>query len=305
MERYDVIIIGAGPAGLTAGLYCGRSRLKTLILEAAIPGGTLLKTERIDDYPGVEETTGHQLADRMEQQTCTFGAQIKIKPVVEVLWKETVTRVTTEDAEYTAGAVIIAAGGWPKQLNVPGEQELMGRGISYCGLCDGPFFQDQEIAVVGGGNSAVEEAIFLTRYASHVTLIHRRDAFRAQKALQEKAFQNPKIDVLWHTIVEEIHGTEGVEALALKNVQSGEHTQLEVTGVSIYIGFVPNQVKGVHLKHDAGGFLVTNEKMETSCPGIFAVGDIRAQLVRQITNATGDGTIAAVMAEEYVEYHHE
>ncbi|MFQ5795628.1 MAG: thioredoxin-disulfide reductase [Candidatus Bipolaricaulia bacterium] len=302
-ERYDMIIIGAGPAGLTAGLYCGRSRLKTLILEAVIPGGTLTKTEKIEDYPGFEEITGQQLAARMEGQTRKFGAEIKSESVVKVLWEAKTKLVKTEEAEYEAGAVIIAAGGWPKQLNVPGEQELTGRGCSYCALCDGPFFQDQEITVIGGGDSAVEEAIFLTKYASKVTIIHRRDTFRAQKAIQEKAFQNPKIEVLWNTVVEEIQGEDGVEALVLKNVRSGERKKLDVKGVFIFIGFVPNQVKGMHPNHDKGGFLVADERMETSCPGIFAVGDIRSQPVRQITNATGDGTVAAVMAEEYLEEH--
>jgi thioredoxin reductase (NADPH) len=303
LERYDLIIVGAGPAGLTAGLYGGRARLKTLILEAGVPGGTLLKTEKIEDYPGFSEITGGELAGRMEDQARKFGAEIRSEPVIEITWGEGLKDVKTEEKEYQAGAVIIAAGGEPKKLGVPGEKELTGRGVSYCALCDGAFFKDQEIAVVGGGNSAVEEAIFLTRYARKVTIIHRRDAFRAQKVIQEKALSNPKIEVLWNTVVEEIKGEKGVESLALKNVESGEIKHLDATGVFIFIGFVPNQVKGLHLEHDAGGFIVTNERMETFCPGIFAAGDIRAQVVRQVANATGDGTIAAVMAEKYLEEH--
>jgi thioredoxin reductase (NADPH) len=303
MERYDLIIVGAGPAGLTAGLYAGRARLKTLILDPLLPGGTLLKTEKIEDYPGFEEISGEELAKRMKDHARQFGAEIKFESVLEVVWKETLQDVKTDAGQYQTGAVIIAAGGEPKKLGVPGEQELIGRGVSYCALCDGPFFRDQRIAVIGGGNSAVEEAIFLTRYASKVTIIHRRDTLKAQKIVQEKALQNPKIEVLWNTVVEEIQGKDGVEGLVLKNVQSGEQRKLDVSGVFIFIGFVPNQVKGMHLKHDEGGFIVTNEKMETACPGIFAAGDIRAQLVRQVTNATGDGTIAAVMAERYLEEH--
>jgi len=303
MEKYDVIIIGAGPAGLTAGLYSGRARLKTLILESLAPGGTLLKTEKIEDYPGFSEITGVELAKRMEDQALMFGAEIRSEPVVEIAWKEGLKDVKTEENEYQAGAVIIAAGGEPKKLGVPGEKELAGRGVSYCALCDGAFFKGQEIAVAGGGNSAVEEAVFLTKYARKVAIIHRRDTFRAQKVIQERALRDPKIEVIWNTVVEEVHGKSKVEALSLKNLQSGERRRLDVTGLFIFIGFVPNQVKGLHLEHDERGFIVTNEKMETVCPGIFAAGDIRSQVVRQVTNAAGDGTIAAVMAEKYLEEH--
>ena len=228
---------------------------------------------------------------------------LEITPVLEIIWDEKFKTVKTDSGEYQAGIVIIAAGGEPKKLGVPGEEEFAGRGVSYCAICDGPFFRDQEIVVVGGGTSAVEEAVYLTRYASKVSIIHRRDKFRAQKIVQEKAFDNPKIDVLWNTVVEEIGGKDSVGTLTLKNVQSEEKSKLDATGVFIFVGFIPNQVKGMHPEHDEGGFIVTNDRMETSCPGVYAIGDIRSQVVRQVTNATGDGTVAAVVAEKYLEEH--
>ena len=303
MERYDVTIIGAGPAGLTAGLYCGRARLKTLILESTIPGGTLRWTERVEDYPGIEEIGGAELAERMEAQTRRFGAELRIEPVAEVLWQEDFKVIRTEKGEYEAGAVIITAGGEPRKLGVPGEEEFTGRGVSYCALCDGPLFRDRAVAVIGGGNSAVEEALFLTKYASKVTVIHRGREFRAQEILQEKLFQSPKIEVLWKAVVEEVQGEKLVEALLLKDIESGEEKRLKVSGLFVFIGFVPSQVKGMHPKHDRGGFFLTDEWRATSCPGIFAAGDIRAQPVRQITTAVADGTVAAVAAERYLEEH--
>ena len=303
MERYDVIIIGAGPAGLTGGLYTGRSRLKTLIIDNFLPGGTLIKTEKIEDYPGFEEITGQELADRMENQTRKFGVEIITGTVYEVLTEGNTKLVRTDEGdEYKAGAVIVAAGGWPRKLGVPGEDELAGKGVSYCALCDGPFFKDQDIAVVGGGNTAVEEGDFLTKFAKKVYIIHRKGEFTAQRVSQEKVFTNPKIEILWNTEVIEIGGKEGVQYVLVKNNISGEEKHLDVTGIFIFIGFVPNNVRE-HAQHDKLGFIITNERMETSVPGIFAVGDIRVQPVRQITNAVGDGTIAAVMAEKYLEKH--
>ncbi|MBI1823759.1 MAG: thioredoxin-disulfide reductase [Nitrospirae bacterium] len=304
MEKYDVIIIGAGPAGLTAGLYAGRSRLKTLIIDKLLPGGTVLKTEKIEDYPGFEEITGQELAERMENQARKFGVTIVTRTVYEVLTGEQRRIVRTDEGdEYHAGAVIIAAGGYPRKLGVPGEDDFAGKGVSYCPLCDGAFFKNQSIAVVGGGNTAVEEADFLTKFAKKVYIIHRKDKFNAQKLSQEKAFKNPKIEILWHTEVTEIGGNEVVESVLTKNNVSGVQKRLEVTGIFPLIGFIPNNVRE-HANHDQLGFIVTNEKMETSVTGIYAVGDIRVQPVRQITNATGDGTIAAVMAEKYLEKHH-
>ncbi len=296
-----MIIIGAGPAGLTAGLYTGRSRLKTLIIDKFLPGGTLIKTEKIEDYPGFEEITGQELAERMEKQTRKFGVEILTKTVYEVLTDGNMKIVRTDEGdEYKAGAVIIAAGGYPRKLGVPGEEELAGKGVSYCALCDGPFFKNQDIAVVGGGSSAVEEADFLTKFASKVYLIHRKDKFTAQRISQEKVFKNSKIEILFNTEVTKIGGKEVVEYVLIRNNLTGKENSLDVTGAFIFIGFVPNNVRE-HAEHDKLGFIITNERMETSVRGVYAVGDIRVQSVRQVTNATGDGTIAAVMAEKYIE----
>lgn len=301
MKTYDVAIIGAGPAGLTAALYCGRARLRTLILEEKVPGGELLNTARIEDYPGFEEVSGQELAKQMEGQARKFGVEIRQESAVEVTSEGKWKKVTTEETTYQAGAVIVAAGGKPKKLDVPGEAELAGRGVSYCALCDGPFFQNQVIAVVGGGNTAVEEADYLTKFGKKVFIIHRRGEFRAQPIIQERALNNPKSEVLWNTVVTEIKGDQEVRAVRVKNVEGREDRELAVQGVFIFIGFTPNNIKKDHAKHDQAGFFLTNEKMETSVPGIYAVGDIRAQPVRQITNAVADGTVAAVMAQKYLE----
>jgi thioredoxin reductase (NADPH) len=303
MARYDVVIIGGGPAGLTAGLYCGRARLKTVILEKGVLGGELVNTARIEDYPGFEAISGPELAERLERQVRAFGVEIKTDEVVEVASEGDWKRVVTGEGNYTAGAVIIAAGGKPKKLDVPGEAELAGRGVSYCAICDGPFFRDQIIAVVGGGNTAVEEADYLTRFGQKIYIVHRRGEFRAQPIIRERALANPKIEVRWNTVVEAIKGQNHVEAVVLKSVSSGERGELSVGGVFIFVGFTPNQIKD-HANHDQLGFFLTDERMQTSIPGLFAVGDIRAQPVRQITNATADGTVAAVMAHKYLEERH-
>jgi thioredoxin reductase (NADPH) len=300
MERYDVLIIGAGPAGLTAGLYCGRARLKTVIVEKGVSGGELVNTARIEDYPGFEAIGGPELAERLERQARKFGVELTMDEVVEVASQGDWKRVVGEAASYTAGAVIVAAGGKPKKLDVLGEAELAGRGVSYCAICDGPFFQDQVIAVVGGGNTAIEEADYLTKFGKKVYIIHRRDAFRAQPIIQERVSANPKIEVHWNTVVEEIKGQSQVETVVLRSTVGEERWELPVGGVFIFIGFTPNHIKD-HADHDQLGFFLTDERMQTSVPGLFAVGDIRAQPVRQITNATADGTVAAVMAHKYLE----
>lgn len=304
MKECEVLIVGAGPAGLTAAMYAARGRLNAIVLDRmGAGGGQMLNTELIEDYTGFRSVTGHELARLMEEHATAFGAKIEYGNVVEI-WAEGSGRFArTEDGEiYRAPALIVCSGGGPKKLGVPGELEFAGRGVSYCAICDGAFFRDQVIAVVGGGDSAVEEAMFLTRYASQVYLIHRRVQFRAQKLLQERARGNPRIEPILNSVVEEIGGGDTVEWVRLRNLQSGTGRTLAVGGVFIYVGFKPNnELFRDPIRLDAGGFIVTDEKMETSIPGIFAAGDVRSQYVRQITNAVGDATTAAIAATRLLE----
>ncbi len=302
---YDVAIIGAGPAGLTAGLYAGRSRVRTVLFERGAPGGQLLNTEAIEDYPGFDHITGVELAERMAQQAVKFDVrmeQIAVQRVAggRAAWKT----IQTEGGDFRARAVILTAGGEAKKLGVPGELEYAGRGVSYCAVCDGAFFRDVEVAVVGGGDAAVEEGDFLTRYASRVHIIHRRDSFRAQPILIEHAVANPKVHAIMDTVVERIGGDGSVEWADLKHVGSDTVERLPLKGVFVFIGFRPNTglfADADHLEHDGQGFLITDTNMETSLPGIYAAGDVRAQLTRQITTAVGDATTAAMAAVKRVE----
>lgn len=311
IHEHEVIIVGAGPAGLCAALYAGRSEMDAVMLEAGIPGGQLLLTDLVDDYPGIEEIGGFEMAQQMADHARRFGVEAT---------RAHVQRITREDdgrflveaeggARYRAPAVIFTAGGTPKRLGVPGESEFMGKGVSYCAICDGAFFKGEKIAVIGGGDSAVEEGEFLTRYGSSVTLIHRRDQLRAQAVLQKRFLANPKTDVVWNTVVEEIVGDEkGVTGLRLRNAETGETSELEATGVFIFIGFTPNVdiLTGVgHLAHDPAGYLTTDRDMRTEVPGLFVAGDVRSQLVRQITTAVGDATTAVFAAEKYLQDLHE
>lgn len=302
---YDVVIVGGGPAGLCAGLYTARAKLSTLIIDKLIPGGQILNTHLVEDYPGFESILGPDLAARMQAHAEKFGAQIVMDEVVQVRSEGPDGRVKvvqTLEREYRAKAVIVCSGGSPVKLNVPGEERLNARGVSYCAVCDGPFFQDRVLAVVGGGDSAVEEGTYLTKYASKVYLIHRRDELRAQKILQERLFQNPKVEVIWNTVVDEILGDHSVTGLRLRNVKTGETRTLDVGGVFIFIGFKPNSdIFADPVPRDSGGHVLTNQYMETGVPGIYAAGDIRAQLARQVTTAVGDATTAAIAAEKYIE----
>lgn len=302
MKEYDIIIVGGGPGGLTAGMYGARSTLKTLIIERYLPGGQVANTELIEDYPGFESISGAELATRMSEHARKFGAEIISENVSEIYCEGNDRMVVTDEEKYKAPVVIIATGGQPRKLGVPGEEEFAGRGVSYCAICDGAFFKDQKIAVVGGGDAAVEEANFLTKYGSKVYIIHRRHELRAQKIIQDRAFKNEKIGFVWDSVVEKINGKQKVESLTLKNKKTREATQLEVGAVFIFVGFVPNsQLVREGLKLNPVGYILTNDRMETNIPGIYAVGDVRAQLCRQVTNAVGDGTTAAVAADKYIE----
>ena len=301
---YDVIIVGGGPAGLCAAMYAGRGMLKALTIERGAPGGELLNTDLIEDYIGFESIKGWELAQKMAEHAKKFGAEIMTDTVEKVRkaddgWFDV---VTARGKTYRAPAVILTAGGTPVKLGVPGEKEFAGKGVSYCAVCDGAFFRGEVLAVVGGGDAAAEEADYLTRYASKVYIVHRRDRLRASKILQERAFTNPKIEMIWNKQVVEVQGTErGIHHLDLADTVTGERSQLVVGGVFIFIGFTPNTglVEG-HAKHDAGGYFVTDERMMTSIPGLFAAGDVRSQLTRQITTAVGDATTAAIAVEKYL-----
>jgi len=301
---WDVVIIGAGPAGMAAALYTGRAKLKTLLLDrAGLGGGQLMNTELIEDYPAIKSITGADMATAFEEQIREFGVEVTWGEVTGVEQRGNRRVVKTDDGtEYVAKAVIVSTGGLPRKLGVPGEQEFAGRGVSYCAICDGAFFKNQVLAVVGGGDSAVEEATFLTRYGEKVYIIHRRDEWRAQKLLQERALNNPKIVPVWNSLVEEIGGGSKVEWLRLKNVETGEESRIEVGGVFIYVGFMPNsQIFGADFAKDDQGFVITDDKMETRMPGLYVAGDVRSQYVRQISNAVGDATTAAVAATRYIE----
>lgn len=304
LKRHDVIVVGGGPAGLTAALYTGRARLDTLVLERMGPGGQLLNTELIEDYTGFKSITGHEMARLFEEHMLEHGGKLGYGSVTEVWTEGNRKRVRTEEGdEYEAKAVIVCTGGIARKLGVPGEAELAGRGVSYCAICDGAFFKDQVLAVVGGGDSAAEEAAFLTRFASKVYLVHRRASMRAQKVLQERLFGNPKVEAVWNTAIEEIGGDGQVQWLKTRNTEDGSEGKLEVSGVFVYVGFEPSSavLRDPAIERDGMGFVKTDEKMETGQPGIFVAGDVRAQYVRQITNAVGDATIAAVAATKYLE----
>jgi thioredoxin reductase (NADPH) len=301
---YDVVIVGGGPAGLCAALYAGRGMLKSVLLERGAPGGELLNTDLIEDYPGFEHVKGFELAHHMLEHAKKFGAII-VTDTVERIHRTpegTFDVATAHGHTYHAPAVILTAGGTPLKLGVPGEREFAGKGVSYCAVCDGAFFQGEVLAVIGGGDAAVEEADYLTRYAEKVYLVHRRHELRASKVLQERAFANPKIELVWNKRVETIEGGErGVDHVALVDTETGEPSRMKVGGVFVFIGFKPNVgIVADHARHDASGYLVTDERMMTSVSGLFAAGDVRSQLTRQITTAVGDATTAAIAVEKYL-----
>lgn len=290
---------------MCAGMYAGRSMLRSVVLERGFPGGELLNTEVIEDYIGFEHILGHELAQKFNDHAVKFGAEIRTSVHVEKVKKladgSFETSVEGGDV-YRSPTVIVTAGGTPVKLEVPGEFEYAGKGVSYCAICDGAFFKGHTIAVVGGGDAACEEADFLTRYAAKVYLIHRRDSFRASKIVQQRLFANPKIEVRWNTVVEEIAGENGLMThVALRNVLTGSTSKLDATGIFIFVGFTPNtgMIEG-HVEHDATGYLLTDANMQTSIEGLFAAGDVRVQLTRQVTTAVGDATTAAIAVEKYL-----
>jgi thioredoxin reductase (NADPH) len=301
---FDVIIVGGGPAGLCAALYAGRGMLHTVLLERGVPGGELLNTEWIEDYPGFQKIKGRELAELMTTHAREFGADVRQENVEIIIRRDDgLFEVTTSRGIiFEAPAVILTAGGTPSKLGVPGELEYAGRGVSYCAVCDGAFFKGETIAVVGGGDAAVEEADYLTRFADKVYVVHRRDQFRASKLLQERLFTNPKIEVIWNRrVLELVGGPAGLTTIELEDTVTGRRSSLAATGCFVFIGFKPNSwlVRG-HLKHDENGYIITDDRMMTSMPGLFAAGDLRVQLTRQVTTAVGDATTAAIAVEKFL-----
>ena len=301
-DSYDVIIVGGGPAGLTAGIYASRARLKTLVLERLFIGGQVSTTYLVENYPGFPDgLDGPAMMELFAKQAERFGTEIVDEEVTGIRLEGGKKIVQVSSRPVPAGAIIIATGSDPRKLNVPGEKELGGKGVSFCATCDGALFPDVDVAVVGGGDAAAEEALFLTRFASKAYLIHRRDKLRAEKIIQERLFANNKMEFVWDTVVERMNGEEGLKSLTLKNLKTGNTDDLKVEGVFIAIGHEPNTgfVKGL-LKMDAQGYIITKNNLETSIPGIFAAGDVRAGSTRQIATAVGDGSVAAMAAERYL-----
>ena len=303
-KRYDIVIVGGGPGGLCAGLYSARARRKAVCLEKYLPGGQIAITGDVEDYLGFEHIEGAELASRFAEHAKKFGLEIEMEEVTEVYCdgEDRVARCASGNV-YRGKAIVVSTGGSPVKLSVPGEEEYSGKGVSYCAICDGAFFRDKVIAVVGGGDAAVEEGTLLTKFGSKVYIVHRRDQLRAQKIIQQRAFDNDKIEFIWETVVERIDGDgRQVTGLTLRNVKTDEQSRLAAGAVFPFLGFRPNVgMLPVEMKKDEGGYILTDTRMETSIKGIFACGDVRAQLVRQITNAVGDGTTAAVAAEKYIE----
>lgn len=305
---YDVIILGAGPAGLTAGLYAGRSRLSTLIIEKGQDGGQIAQTDEIENYPGqtVEGESGRSLVERMSAQAAKFGAERCSDVIKSVELSGDVKKLIGNKGEYEAKCVIIATGAFPRPIGCENEGKFTGRGISFCATCDASFFEDYEVYVVGGGDSAVEEAIYLTKFARKVTIIHRRDELRAAKSIQEKAFANPKISFMWDSVVTKVDGKALLDTMTVKNVKTGEETVITadkkdgVFGLFGFTGYKPSSQLFEGMLEMENGYIVTDADMHTSIPGVFAAGDIRVKSLRQVITAAADGAIAAMQAEHYI-----
>ncbi len=306
-KLYDVIIIGAGPAGLSAGLYAGRARLDTLIIEKAREGGQIVNTADIANYPGsMEGESGASLIERMKNQAKQFGAETVYDTIIDAELSGEIKTIKGLADTYQAKTLILANGAQPALIGCPGEKEFTGRGVSYCATCDGAFFEDLEVYVVGGGDAAVEEAIFLTRYARKVTIIHRRNELRASKSIQEKAMENPKIEFMWDSVVKELSGEELLDTMIVENVKTGERREVKADagdgmfGVFVFIGFKPQTQLYEGKLETENHYILTDDNMRTGIPGVFAAGDIRAKSLRQVVTATADGAIAATQAEKYL-----
>jgi len=299
---HDLVIIGAGPAGLTAGLYAARARLDVLLIEKAVPGGQIIVTDWIENYPGFPEgISGFDLAEKMKNQAEALGLKMETAEVQSLKLTPDVKEVVLQEKTIQAKSLIIASGASPKKLGI-GEDRYMGKGISFCATCDAPFFKEKTVVAVGGGDTAVQEAIYLTKFVKKVYLIHRRDELRATKILQERAFANDKIEILWDTVATGVDGFFGIEGVHVKNVKTGEEKTLKADGCFLWVGTTPNtQFLNDLLDTDAYGFIRADARMQTSVPGVFAAGDVRDTPLRQVSTAVGDGAIAAVSAEHYLE----
>ncbi|MDD4309594.1 MAG: thioredoxin-disulfide reductase [Candidatus Cloacimonetes bacterium] len=300
--RYDIIIIGAGPAGLSAAIYSARGGLKTAIFEKGMIGGQINVTDEVENYPGFEEPlSGFDLTDKMHKQAQRFGADFIDEEITAMGLEGLCKIVETTENKYRAKSVIICTGAHPRRLNVPGEEQFTGRGVSYCATCDGALYRDKTVAVVGGGDSAIEEGLFLTRFAKKVYVIHRRDSLRAQKIIQDRAYKNPKMEFIWDSVVQEIRGETKVQDLEIYNRKTNQITHIPMDGVFIYVGILPNnELLESRIELDSSGFVLTDEYMHTNVPGIYAAGDIRHTVLRQVVTATSDGAIAAWSAEKWI-----
>lgn len=297
---YDLIIIGGGPAGLTAGIYAQRARLKTLLLEKEMVGGQIAVSDVIENYPGFPSISGADLMERFEQHARGLGLEIKMADVMDILDRDKEKIIKTSEGDLIAKTVIVATGAKPKRLGISGEKEFTGKGVSYCATCDGPFFKGQKVLVVGGGDTAVKEAVYLSRIAGRVYIAHRRDQLRAEKVIQERAFSTPNIEMLWSYVLKEIKGKTGVEKVILENLKDNSVRELNVKGVFVFVGINPT-TDFVDVEKDKNGFIKTDQGMQTSVKGIFAAGDCRTTPLKQVSTAVGDGAIAAFMAEKYIE----